>query len=116
MCVAGSLHNPVLLKLLFSLMETDKIVAQTVLFRTTETVNKLCLGPGMARMERDCNWKKIGPLLFKFYLKYSKNQPGGGGGEGNKAWDRETMFSQLAKQSARQRFYERPGKFSTVIY
>ena len=84
MCVAGSLHNPVLLKLLFSLMETDKIVAQTVLFRTTETVNKLCLGPGMARMERDCNWKKIGPLLFKFYLKYSKNQPGGGGGGGGR--------------------------------
>ena len=31
---------------------------------------------------------------------------GGGGGEGgsNKAWDRETMFSQLAKRSARHRF------------
>ena len=25
------------------------------------------------------------------------------------------MFSQLAKQSARQRFYERAGKFSVVI-
>ena len=40
---------------------------------------------------------------------------GGRGGEGNKAWDRETMFSQLAKESARQRFYERAGKFSAVI-
>ena len=28
----------------------------------------------------------------------------GGGGGSNKAWDRETMFSQLAGRSARQRF------------
>ena len=34
---------------------------------------------------------------------------------GCKAWDRETMFSQLAKESARQRFYGRAGKFSAVI-
>ena len=41
----------------------------------------------------------------------------GGGGEGgrNKAWEPETMFSQPAKQSARQRFYERAGKISVVI-
>ena len=32
------------------------------------------------------------------------NLAGGGGGGSNKAWDRETMFLQLAKQSARQRF------------
>ena len=37
------------------------------------------------------------------------------GVERNKAWDRETMFSQLAKQSVRQRFYERVGKFSAII-
>ena len=29
----------------------------------------------------------------------------GGGWGRNKAWGRETMFSQLAKQSARQQFY-----------
>ena len=40
---------------------------------------------------------------------------GGGGGGSNKAWDRETMFSQLAKRSARQRFSERAGKISAVI-
>ena len=40
---------------------------------------------------------------------------GGGGGGSNKAWDRETMFSQLAKRSARQRFQERAGKFSAAI-
>ena len=40
---------------------------------------------------------------------------GGGGGGRNKAWDGERMFSQLAKQFARQRFYERAGKFSAVI-
>ena len=39
----------------------------------------------------------------------------GGRGRGNKAWDRETMFSQPAKQSARQWFYERAGKFPAVI-
>ena len=31
-------------------------------------------------------------------------EQGGGGGGRNKAWDREMMFSQLAKRSARQRF------------
>ena len=40
---------------------------------------------------------------------------GGGGGGRDKPWDRETMFSQLAKQSATQRFYERAGTFSAVI-
>ena len=38
-----------------------------------------------------------------------------GGWERKKAWDRETLFSQPAKQSARQWFYERAGKFSAVI-
>ena len=38
---------------------------------------------------------------------------GGGGGEKNKAWDRQ-MFSQLAKQSASQRFLERAGKCFAV--
>ena len=42
-------------------------------------------------------------------------QGGGGRGGRNKAWDPETMFSQPAKQSARQRFYERAGKISVVI-
>ena len=48
---------------------------------------------------------------------YNASRTGGGGGGGgrNKAWDRETMFLQLAKQSARQWFYERAGKFSAVI-
>ena len=35
---------------------------------------------------------------------------GGGGG-----WDRETMFSQIAKRSASQRFLEWAGKFFAVI-
>ena len=47
--------------------------------------------------------------FYAFYRQLSRNScipaAGGAGGEGgNKAWDRETMFSQLAKQSARQRF------------
>ena len=37
------------------------------------------------------------------------------GGGSNKAGDRETMFSQLAKRSARQRCEERAGKFSALI-
>ena len=48
-------------------------------------------------------------------LRLSIKVGGGGGVCRNKAWDRETMFSQLAKQSARQRFYERAGNFFTVI-
>ena len=36
----------------------------------------------------------------------------GSGGESNKAWDRETMFSQLAKRSARQRFKKGRENFS----
>ena len=47
---------------------------------------------------------------FKTTLCYS-----GVGGESNKAWDQETMFSQLAKRSARQRFEEKAGKFSALI-
>ena len=33
----------------------------------------------------------------------------------NKAWDRGTMFSQLAKRYVGQRFEERVGNFSAVI-
>ena len=32
----------------------------------------------------------------------------------NKPWDRETMFSQLAKRSTSQRFLEREGNFFAV--
>ena len=43
------------------------------------------------------------------------NKEGGGGGGSNKAWDGDTMFSQLVKRSAGQRFSVRAGKFSAVI-
>ena len=55
---------------------------------------------------------------FRSNTRWSKvNVPGrgGGGGEQQGPRDRETMFSQLAKRSARQRFLERAGKFSDVI-
>ena len=52
---------------------------------------------------------------MKEHFGYMYTGGGGGGGERNKAWDRETMFPQLAKQSARQRFYEGAGKFSAEI-
>ena len=37
-------------------------------------------------------------------LREQVRRGGGGGGGRNKAWDREMMFSQLAKRSAGQRF------------
>ena len=51
-------------------------------------------------------------LLISEHIFQGKD---GGGGGGNNSFDRETMFSQLAKQTDRQRFYERAGKFSAVI-
>ena len=39
---------------------------------------------------------------------------GGGRGKKSKAMDRQSMFSQLAKRSASQRFSERAGKFFAV--
>ena len=40
--------------------------------------------------------------------------PGWGGGERKKACDQETMYSQLAKPSASQRFLEQAGKILTA--
>ena len=43
-------------------------------------------------------------LFTKLFSIIIKGGGGWGVGGSNKAWDRETMFSQLAKRSARQRF------------
>ena len=54
-------------------------------------------------------------ILMYCYDRVARGGGGGGGGGSNKVWDRETMFSQLAKGTARQRLQERAGNFSAVI-
>ena len=55
-------------------------------------------------------WLRMDSLLYNRMKKrgdvktINQEAEGGGGGGSNKASDRETMFSQLAKRSARQRF------------
>ena len=56
-------------------------------------------------------------LLKKIHLliAFEFGPSGRGQGEGDKAWDEETMFSQLANGSTSQWFLERVGKFLMVI-
>ena len=55
-------------------------------------------------------------LTINVIRQLQRGEGGGEWGGRNKVWDRETMFALLAKkQSAKERFYERVGKFSAVI-